>query len=255
MYRVMDDQIGDTSVQAFIEPTNAPTKCICKNDKCSCCNRYWKCVWCNCTMLSCFISVIIILCILATVILVILSLMGLFDTAPDKPLWCDDSSATCAKWNTSTWNYIANKYIVFNASSHTSNIHGNAVDYCGIYNDILFDKVIQDLNSATVGSYNKDEQFALYINAYNILAIKMILDHPVSKHGASNECPVWVKSINDINENSGLKTVWKMDAGRIGPQMYSLDHKYIYIESLRERGCSVESKEEDEVVVDCMNCV
>ena len=216
----------DDDEQPFINQTGSdkskPTICICKNDKCLYCNKYWNCICCKCTVLSCSISCITISSILLSITLIILYLMGYLDSPPIKPQFCDDLTQECTTWNSTNWNYIVSKYVITNVLNQGSNIYGNMIDYCGIYNDPIYDQVIEDLANAKVELFDKDEQFALYINAYNILAIKVILDHP--KSTSNNECPIWVDSITDITENSGLKSVWKIDAGTIDGQVYSLDN-------------------------------
>ncbi len=55
----------------------------------------------------------------------------------------------------------------------------------------------------------RKERLAFFINAYNILAIKVVLDH-------------W--PVDSIRDAGGLLTpVWKMQAGTIGGRAYSLD--------------------------------
>ena len=56
---------------------------------------------------------------------------------------------------------------------------------------------------------NRNEKLAFWINAYNIAAVKMVLDHPQ------------VESLNEVGPLPGA--VWKMDALKIGGKSYSLD--------------------------------
>lgn len=84
------------------------------------------------------------------------------------------------------------------------------VDYAGLRRDPLWPKVmarLADFDPAQLES--REERLAFYINAYNILAIKMVADH-------------WpVTSIKDVG--SIFAPVWKKEAGKIGGKPVSLD--------------------------------
>lgn len=84
------------------------------------------------------------------------------------------------------------------------------VDYLALQRDPRFAKVVAQLAQYDVLQLtNKEEKLAFYINAYNILAIKMVLDH-------------WpVDSIKDIG--SFFFPVWKKNVGKIGGKLVSLD--------------------------------
>ena len=97
--------------------------------------------------------------------------------------------------------------------------HG--VDYEGLANDPRFGKLIEQLeNFPLTALETREETLAYYINAYNIYALKMIVDHfPVG-------------SIRDIGNI--FRTVWKRDIGMLGGARVSLDE--IEHERLRPLG-------------------
>ena len=91
--------------------------------------------------------------------------------------------------------------------------HGTSlaiVDYATLQQNGAIEKVYQQISSFPVASLgNREERLAFYINTYNILALKMVVDH-------------WpVKSIKDIG--SFFRPVWGKQAGSIGGQTVSLD--------------------------------
>ena len=83
------------------------------------------------------------------------------------------------------------------------------VDYPAIQKDPAYQRALEALQKFPIERLtSKQEKLAFYINAYNILAIKIVLDH-------------WpVKSIKDIG--SWLSPVWKMGAGQIGGKTVTL---------------------------------
>lgn len=96
-----------------------------------------------------------------------------------------------------------------------------AVDYVGIKNNPLYKQVVEQIaNFDTKQLRGKNEKLAFYINAYNILAIKMVLDH-------------WpVKSIKDAG--SLFSSVWKKDVGKINHKTVTLNE--VEHEILRKMG-------------------
>lgn len=84
-----------------------------------------------------------------------------------------------------------------------SGIPENWVDYSGISQAPVFKKLVQSIETfPTEQLGNRTEKLGFYINAYNILAIKMVLDHrPVSsiKDAGSWVQPVWDKPAGKIN--------------------------------------------------------
>lgn len=93
-------------------------------------------------------------------------------------------------------------------ASHTRAgvVHGvflTQVDYAAISNNPAWPAVVASIEDfPTVQLANRQEQLSYYINAYNILAIKMVLDHwPVEsiKEAGSLFFPVWKKTIGKID--------------------------------------------------------
>ncbi len=85
----------------------------------------------------------------------------------------------------------------------------NRVNYFAIKSDPRFAQVVSQIEQFPLAELNtQEEKLAFYINAYNVLAIRMVLDH-------------WpLTSIKDAG--SLLKPVWKKEAGRLGGQPVSL---------------------------------
>lgn len=83
------------------------------------------------------------------------------------------------------------------------------VNYSQLQNEPLFDEVIQLVASYPVKNLsNRDERLAFYINAYNILAIKQIIDN-------------WpLKSIKQVG--SLFTQVWDKPAGLVSGQTFTL---------------------------------
>jgi hypothetical protein len=86
----------------------------------------------------------------------------------------------------------------------------NQVDYSALKKSGQLEAAYRLINTFPVATLvNREEKLAFYINAYNILALKMVLDH-------------WpVDSIKDVG--NVLSPVWKKTAGVIGGQEVSLD--------------------------------
>lgn len=95
------------------------------------------------------------------------------------------------------------------------------VDYGALKQNGALEPVYRDLAAFSVERLaSREERLAFYINAYNILALKTVLDH-------------WqVGSIKDAG--SLLRPVWKRPAGDIGGKSVSLDE--IENEVLRPEG-------------------
>jgi len=104
--------------------------------------------------------------------------------------------------------------------STASNHHGitlNWVNYSKLKNDPDFAKLIKQIEDFSPENLKtKKEKLAFYINAYNVLAMKIVVDN-------------WpVKSIKDAG--SLFKSVWKKDAGKIGGKTVTLnevEHKIL----------------------------
>lgn len=106
----------------------------------------------------------------------------------------------------------------------TEKHHGttlNWVNYTALKKDAAFTQLVQQFADFPPEQLEgKKEKLAFYINAYNILAMKTVVDH-------------WpVESIKDVG--SFLRPVWKKEAGTIGGKTVSLDE--IENEVLRPMG-------------------
>ncbi len=84
------------------------------------------------------------------------------------------------------------------------------VDYKTIRDNGSLDRAYQAFSAFPVSNLaGREEKLAFYINAYNILALKMVADH-------------WpLKSIKDVG--SWFSPVWKRPAGELGGKMVTLD--------------------------------
>lgn len=101
-------------------------------------------------------------------------------------------------------NWSAYAEVLKNVSQGTkNNVKLALVDYRALKENGKLETAYQQLSSFPVKSLsNKEEKLAFYINAYNILAIKMVLDHwPIDsiKDVGSMISPVWGKSAGDID--------------------------------------------------------
>jgi hypothetical protein len=86
----------------------------------------------------------------------------------------------------------------------------NTVNYAELKKGGEVDRVAAQLAAFPMEKLaSRDEKLAFYINAYNVLAIKMVLDH-------------WpLESIKDVG--SIISPVWKKPAGRLGGKVVTLD--------------------------------
>lgn len=84
------------------------------------------------------------------------------------------------------------------------------MDYQALKENGKLEAAYQQLSNFPVKSLsNREEKVAFYINAYNILALKMVLDH-------------WpIESIKDVG--SLISPVWGKSAGAIDGKTVSLD--------------------------------
>ncbi len=76
------------------------------------------------------------------------------------------------------------------------------VDYAAIKSDGSLDKAYQELSAFKLASLSsREEKLAFYINAYNILALKMVADHwPTEsiKDAGNLLSPVWDKPVGEL---------------------------------------------------------
>ena len=92
----------------------------------------------------------------------------------------------------------------------TGDLAGVRVDYRALRGDPRWPRLLASLEATQPERLaGKDEQLAFWANAYNVLAIDLVVKQAPEE------------SIRDIG--SFLRPVWKRPAGRIGDRSYSLD--------------------------------
>ncbi len=100
------------------------------------------------------------------------------------------------------------KHHVSSGERHGVALH--QIDYRAWSADPAYPRALAALNRFDPARLESDaERLAFWINAYNLLAIKVVIDHQVQG------------SIKDAG--SLFRSVWKMDAGRVGGKPVSLD--------------------------------
>ncbi|CAM9799604.1 unnamed protein product [Ectocarpus sp. 4 AP-2014] len=110
---------------------------------------------------------------------------------------------------------------IVKAHVKTSEIRGiplNVVDYQGVRDDPNFETFVESLKNAPTSGLGKDAEYALWINTYNALAIKMVTDNPCKKSLFRTKI---ITSIKDIG--SVVSPVWKKPAGVVGGETLALD--------------------------------
>merc|ERR1711907_762604 len=75
----------------------------------------------------------------------------------------------------SSWDRILREYV---SQGSRDGIRTHVVNYTGIRQDPGFALYIDQLAHMNTSGLTKNPTYALYMNAYNALAIKMVLDHP-----------------------------------------------------------------------------
>ncbi|CAM9463649.1 unnamed protein product [Discosporangium mesarthrocarpum] len=95
-----------------------------------------------------------------------------------------------------------------------------SVDYAGMRDDPNFTTFVKSLEGVDTSRLNKAEKYAVYINAYNALAIKTVIDHPSTKKLFGLRTTK-IKSIKDAG--TVTNAVWKRPAGVVGGRVLSLD--------------------------------
>lgn len=89
-------------------------------------------------------------------------------------------------------------------------IRFNGVDYDGLRKDRAgFDRLVAKLGGFDPGGFSGKRKLAFWINAYNLGAVRHVLDNPK------------VASLNQVGPAKGA--VWKLPALEVGGRAYSLD--------------------------------
>ena len=129
-------------------------------------------------------------------------------------IWFGGLPDVCAAtFDYSTYQQFLDRYVV--AGHYSGEMKLNVVDYDAIHKDqgksgSLYGNILQQLAAFDPGALqNREEEIAFWINAYNIGAIKMIMDHYP------------VESIRSRKIN-WLKNPWAIKILTIGKTIYSL---------------------------------
>lgn len=140
---------------------------------------------------------------------ILLVCFGLFLGFLVQPAWAFDFAG---------WDALLKKYV---APQTIAGVRLNAVNYQKLKGDPRYSKLIKDLRDYPLaGLSTKEERLSFWINAYNIMAVKMVLDHyPVD-------------SIKDAG--SIFRSVWKKPVGTVGGKTRTLNE--IEHEILRTMG-------------------
>lgn len=107
----------------------------------------------------------------------------------------------------SQWDALLKKYV---APKTLEGIPVLAVNYQGLGKDPLYTALLAELANAPISAFQSpEEKLVFWINAYNIMAVKMVLDHYP------------VKSVKDAG--GILYPVWKLPVGIVGGQERTLN--------------------------------
>jgi uncharacterized protein DUF547 len=132
--------------------------------------------------------------------------------------WFLFQASLTAAFDFSDWDALVKKHV------KTTTIDGvtlNAIAYKELKADPAFKKVVDGLKTASLGDLKtKEEKLSFWINTYNVLAAKVVVDnYPV-------------KSIRDVG--SIFKKVWKRPAGAVAGEVRTLND--VEHEILRKMG-------------------
>jgi len=106
-----------------------------------------------------------------------------------------------------SWDGLLKKYV---APKTINGVKLQAVDYKRLGNDQAYTKLIKDLEMTSLSSLKtREKKLAFWINVYNIMAAKMVIEHYP------------VKSIKDVG--NFFTTVWKKDVGVVAGKMRTLN--------------------------------
>ena len=120
-------------------------------------------------------------------------------------LFCLSAQAKTPDWT--LYGELLNDYVT---SGKVDGITLNLVDYSKLSKDSRFEVVVGQLAEYPIANLEtREEKLAFYINAYNILTLKTVV----------NNWPI--ESIKDVG--SWIRPVWKLQAGELDKQPISLD--------------------------------
>lgn len=132
--------------------------------------------------------------------------------------------------NFTSWDILTRKYVSQNIKEGVV-IH--FVDYAGMGSDPLFKEFGQALHAANITGFTKEQHYAFYMNAYNYLAAKTIVDNPCMSDMFYPGCGP-LQSIRQVGQQQPsliTTTVWGLRAGTVAGEVVSLDD----IENLKLR--------------------
>lgn len=135
-------------------------------------------------------------------------LLSLYVLSAFNPaLWAESFDAHYSDFNRFLSRYVRNGLVDYQAIQKSTN---------------LLDQVLKELQSVRVSDYknwNRDDQKAFWINAYNVTAIKLVADHyPVGK-GLS-----WKALAFPSNSIQQIPNVWNRPALEVFGEKVSLNH-------------------------------
>lgn len=135
------------------------------------------------------------------------SVESLFAPSADLwPRWEQHDAGNQARIDFSAWGALLKRYV------HPSPDGVNRVDYAafGTSGKTALDKVIADLAAVPISGYARDEQFAYWVNLYNAVTVKVILDHYP------------VETIRDVDISPGLFADGPWDKGLVSVENETL---------------------------------
>ncbi|PKF51175.1 DUF547 domain-containing protein [Enterovibrio nigricans] len=133
------------------------------------------------------------------------------------PIWDQSNEANAVTFDHNKWQQILDKYLIVRGQH-------NLFNYPAVTptDKALLDQYIVDLTALDPRNYNKDEQFAYWVNLYNALTVQLILnEYPIksiTKLGGFLSFGPWdddvtriagqTLTLNDI-EHRILRPIWK----------------------------------------------
>ncbi len=107
----------------------------------------------------------------------------------------------------SEWDSLLEKYV---SPKTISGVRLNAVDYKNIKSDPAYQKLLANLEKIKLLDIkSKQEKLAFWINVYNIMAVKLVLDH---------------FPVNSIKDTGNLfRSAWKKKIGVVGGKVRTLN--------------------------------
>jgi hypothetical protein len=127
-------------------------------------------------------------------------------------------------FNHSLWDALLKTYV---SHGTLGGISLNVVDYIGIRKDARLDTYLNLLSQWPTYNLSRNEEMALYINAYNAYTVKTVADHPCKVRFGRFCYPT--KSIWDIGTLG--QSVWEMKLAAVGGKEFSLDEIEGYLRS------------------------